>query len=170
MVTWRLVFQGADADGRHLKSNCLCGLGAGPDLSMPSSISSPPCLGLLLCLALAHLATNYHLHQRQHHHLRHQDVVDLCSMDPLLRKPCLGLLLCLAVAHLEQIIFYISVSTIIFIVKMLLISSLWILRSLPPQIPIPIVILPFAGAQLESWESSLGAGCCCRSPVVSSLH
>ena len=31
MVTWRLVLQGADVDGRnllppHLKSNCLCGL------------------------------------------------------------------------------------------------------------------------------------------------
>ena len=43
-------------------------------------------------------------------------------MDPLLRKPCIGLLLIFLVAHLEKIIFYISVSTIIFIVKMLLIS------------------------------------------------
>ena len=91
MVTWRLVLQGADVDGRNLL---------------------PP-----------HLKSN----QRQHHHLRHQDVVDLCSMDPHLRKPCIGLLLIFLVAHLEKIIFYISVSTIIFVIKMLLTSAAWIL-------------------------------------------
>ena len=91
MVTWRLVFQGADVDGCHLL---------------------PP-----------HLKSN----QRQHHHLRHQDVVDLCSMDPLLRKPCIGLLLIFLVAHLEKKFFYISVSTIIFVIKMLLTSAAWIL-------------------------------------------
>ena len=112
MVTWRLVFQGADVDGchllpPHLKSNQrqhhhlrhqdvvdLC--------SMDPHLRKP-CIGLLLIFLVAHLEKKILLHQRQDHHLRHQDVVDLGSMDPLLRKPCLGLLFIFLVAHLKTI-------------------------------------------------------------------